>query len=208
MILKNQINQVDLAAVAKSCGVELKSNGNRYSGRCPFHEDRSPSFFVFPDNRFKCFGCGVAGDPADFIQLIYNCSFKEALAHLGIKPGGGFSHSTRKEIQERDHRQDLIALFREWERFAVHTYSLWVRATRTAIQGMTIEEFNRYGQILDPLPYWEHCLDILCSGDDREKFLLFKEHKEKGIKLLRRNYLFRPDFNYKEWLRKKELSNG
>ncbi len=40
----------------------------RKSGLCPFHNERSPSFYIFPDNRFKCFGCQLGGTSVDFIM--------------------------------------------------------------------------------------------------------------------------------------------
>ncbi len=207
MMIAEQIKSVDLVDVVKDAGVDLKLVGTRYSGHCPFHNDKNPSFFVFPDNHFKCFGCGVAGDAADFIQQFHSCDFKQALVHLNIRPGAA-SHEARYEYQERQHKNDLLKLFSEWERCAIHTYSILVRATHKATQDMTPERFEEFGLILDPLPYWENCLDILTFGDDQQKFLLFKEHIQKQIILLSRNYIFHPDFNYKAWLRETELVDG
>lgn len=51
--------------------VDLKLRGSRYLGLCPFHEDRNPSFSVFPDSgRYKCFSCGESGDVIDFVARI------------------------------------------------------------------------------------------------------------------------------------------
>jgi hypothetical protein len=61
--------------------VELKKVGKGYMGRCPFHEDKNPSFAVYHDG-YKCFGCGASGDVIDFIMQIRNCDFKEALEIL------------------------------------------------------------------------------------------------------------------------------
>ena len=49
--------------------VELKRAGKDYKARCPFHEERTPSFFVAPDKGiFKCFGCGKSGDVFTFLM--------------------------------------------------------------------------------------------------------------------------------------------
>ncbi len=51
--------------------------------KCPFHEDKSPSLKIYPDNnRFVCFGCGARGSPIDFVMKYKNCSFKEAVQYL------------------------------------------------------------------------------------------------------------------------------
>lgn len=66
--------------------VNLKRVGSgKYRGRCPFHDDRSPSFFVFENrNRFKCFGCGASGDVIQFLMQIENIKFKQAVSALCI----------------------------------------------------------------------------------------------------------------------------
>lgn len=54
----------------------------RMYGNCPFHSDRTPSFYIFPDNRFKCFGCQVHGTPIDYVMLRDNVSFLQAVKTL------------------------------------------------------------------------------------------------------------------------------
>ena len=63
--------------------VELRASGRNLVGRCPFHEDRDPSFVVFPETRtFHCFGCRAGGDVISFLRLRMNLSFSEALDSL------------------------------------------------------------------------------------------------------------------------------
>ena len=63
--------------------VVLKRSGRSYSGLCPFHREKSPSFFVSPDKQiFHCFGCGEGGDVFGFIRKIENITFKEAVEQL------------------------------------------------------------------------------------------------------------------------------
>jgi DNA primase len=48
--------------------IKLKKSGSYYITKCPFHDEKTPSFKVKPkDNHFKCFGCGAYGDMIDFI---------------------------------------------------------------------------------------------------------------------------------------------
>ena len=68
-------------------GVELRPQGGRLGGRCPFHEDRSPSLVVYPETAsFYCFGCGVGGDAIDFVRRAGGLGFREAIVRLGETP--------------------------------------------------------------------------------------------------------------------------
>ena len=70
---------IDLAQVVQEAGVGTQQQGSRQIGLCPFHDDKTPSFFIFDNQRFKCFGCGENGDVVDFVQKLYGLSFKDAL---------------------------------------------------------------------------------------------------------------------------------
>ena len=49
--------------------VQLKRKGRLYGGLCPFHSEKSPSFYVYPDTQsFYCFGCGAGGDAITFTK--------------------------------------------------------------------------------------------------------------------------------------------
>ncbi len=61
---------------------QLRQFGGRYNGLCPFHNERTPSFFIFPDNRFYCYGCNESGDAIDFQMKLKNYDFMEAVRSL------------------------------------------------------------------------------------------------------------------------------
>ena len=64
--------------------VQLRKTGSRFSGLCPFHDDRKPSLVVYPASQsWYCFGCGAHGDVFDFVQTMENLSFREAVERLG-----------------------------------------------------------------------------------------------------------------------------
>ena len=66
--------------------VHLKRSGNRYVGCCPFHNERTPSFFISEEGNFyKCFGCGEAWDSITFIEKIENVNFIEAIEIIAKK---------------------------------------------------------------------------------------------------------------------------
>ena len=65
----------------------LKKKG-RYLGLCPFHSEKSPSFYVYPQNQsFYCFGCGAGGDVITFIRRIENLEYMEAVKLLADRCG-------------------------------------------------------------------------------------------------------------------------
>ena len=68
--------------------VELKKTGRDFTGRCPFHEERTPSFTVSPTKQFyHCFGCGVHGSAVGFLMAFDRVSFPEALESLAREVG-------------------------------------------------------------------------------------------------------------------------
>jgi len=61
----------------------LRKGGKNYLAKCPLHEDRSPSFYVYPDtNSFYCFGCQKGGGVIKFVELYYGYDFKKAVEYL------------------------------------------------------------------------------------------------------------------------------
>jgi hypothetical protein len=63
----------------------LRRSGREQLGLCPIHGEKTPSFRVNENKgRFYCFGCGAGGDVIRFVELIEGCSFREALAILGM----------------------------------------------------------------------------------------------------------------------------
>lgn len=54
----------------------------RFRAACPFHPEKMASFFIFKDNKFRCFGCGEHGDAIDFVKIVYNLEFIEAVKYL------------------------------------------------------------------------------------------------------------------------------
>lgn len=68
--------------------VTLKRAGSNYSGLCPFHSEKSPSFTVFPATRsFYCFGCGSGGDVITFVMKSENLDYPEAVEFLADRAG-------------------------------------------------------------------------------------------------------------------------
>ena len=68
--------------------VRLRRAGQRYSGLCPFHNEKTPSFSVSPEHQyFRCFGCDAKGDVFKFVMMIEGLTFFEALKKLADQNG-------------------------------------------------------------------------------------------------------------------------
>lgn len=76
------IQQARSTPIEKFYEGRLRHSGSRLVGLCPFHEERTPSFFIFPDNHFHCYGCQVHGDVIDFVMKTKEISFIEAVRYL------------------------------------------------------------------------------------------------------------------------------
>src|SRR5918997_682819 len=71
-----------------SAHTDLKRSGTRYTGLCPFHDERSPSFSVDPAEKlYHCFGCGVGGDVIKFVEEKEGLGFPEAVEALADRYG-------------------------------------------------------------------------------------------------------------------------
>jgi len=76
--------------------VELRKTGTSFSGSCPFHADRIPSFRVYPDSkRFKCFGCGARGDVFEFLRRFDGKDFRTVVQELAAEAGIPFPADAR-----------------------------------------------------------------------------------------------------------------
>ncbi|MBK2043734.1 DNA primase, partial [Allofrancisella guangzhouensis] len=85
--IKDLISSADIVDVI-SRFVKLKKSGKNYKGCCPFHNEKTPSFFVTPDkNFFHCFGCQESGDTITFIEKINNLDFVDAVKTLAEMVG-------------------------------------------------------------------------------------------------------------------------
>jgi len=71
--------------VVEQSGVHLRRAGREFAGLCPFHSEKTPSFYLNDEKgKFYCFGCGEHGDVFDFVMKKLGVDFKAARAHLGL----------------------------------------------------------------------------------------------------------------------------
>lgn len=88
---KNQVGPAEIARAKLFPILSLYSFEKQKNHRlkvqacCPFHGEKSASFFIFQDNKFKCFGCGVHGSAIDFYMKLHSIDFRNAvLALIGV----------------------------------------------------------------------------------------------------------------------------
>lgn len=93
--------RANLAAVVSDY-TALKRSGSRLRGLCPFHDERTPSFFVDPARGlFHCFGCDAGGDVYDFLQRIEALTFPEAVERLARLEGVSLRYEELSPGQRR-----------------------------------------------------------------------------------------------------------
>ncbi len=105
MEIKDQIKRsVSITDVVQSYGLDLKPAGKNYKALCPFHTEKTPSFFVKPESdSFTCYGCNRFGDIFTFVQNIENVGFVEAMNiliekfNIQVEQKKGFNYSKEKK---------------------------------------------------------------------------------------------------------------
>ncbi|MEQ8330544.1 MAG: DNA primase [Longimicrobiales bacterium] len=99
--------------------VPLKKAGKEFKANCPFHDERTPSFYVVPDKGFyKCFGCGQSGDVFSFLMERSGMDFVEAVKHVAGRSGVEIREVGRDSNEEDPNRPlyELNAFARDWYR--------------------------------------------------------------------------------------------
>jgi DNA primase len=106
---------IDIAEVI-GARISLLRAGRYYKANCPFHSERSPSFFVDDVmQRYKCFGCGESGDALTFLEKYEGMSFSEALEELAQKAGITLKKFTKtKDDTLRDEILEVLSLARQY----------------------------------------------------------------------------------------------
>src|SRR6202167_3707574 len=91
--------------------VRLKKTGQNFTGLCPFHPEKTPSFGVHPVRQiYHCFGCGAGGDVFKFVQEMDKCPFPEAIRIVAEKCGIPVPRPRERSPQEYRENQQRSAL--------------------------------------------------------------------------------------------------
>lgn len=103
-------NKLDIVEVISQY-IKLTKAGANYKALCPFHKEKTPSFYVSPSRQiWHCFGCGVGGDVVGFVMKMENLEFKEALKILAEKAGVKLTYENPEVVSKK---QKLIEIHKK-----------------------------------------------------------------------------------------------
>src|SRR6202140_2404225 len=133
--------------------VRLKKSGQNFTGLCPFHAEKSPSFAVHPVKQiYHCFGCGVGGDVFKFVMEVDKVAFPEAIRVVAEKCGIAIPRpkaSSPEERKENQQRTLLVEMHREAQTFFVQQLggTLEGKAARAYLEdrGLDKDVIARFG---------------------------------------------------------------
>ena len=133
--------------------VRLKKTGKDFSGLCPFHQEKTPSFTVSPLKQiFYCFGCGKGGDVFNFVMDLEKSAFPEAVRTVAEKCGIAIPRPRERspeERQENQQRSALVEMHREAQAFFTKQISgtLEGKAARAYLEdrGLDNKAIDRFG---------------------------------------------------------------
>jgi len=164
--VKHVIHVPDAAA---RYGLDVSRNG---MARCPFHNDRNPSMKL-NDDYFFCFGCGERGDVIDLTAGLYGMNKAEAVHKLAEDFGVGcdIAMGDLAELQkmrldkerEQDEERQVFLLLTE------RLYTLRDGIVRFAPKSADEDLDPRFVEACHDLAWVEYLVDVLCTGDEREK---------------------------------------
>lgn len=110
-IIEEIKSRCDIASVISSY-ISIKPSGANYKGLCPFHGEKTPSFYINTSKQiYKCFGCGEGGDVINFVMRIENLDFMDAVKLLanrcGIEINTHVDESTKERMEKSKKFQDI-----------------------------------------------------------------------------------------------------
>ena len=146
----------------------LTKSGKDFRARCPFHEDKDPSFYVVPDKQiYHCFGCGAGGNVFNFLMQYENLSFRDALEMLAKRYGIDLPRRGGRESSEAEFTYRVNAL-------ATKVYRSALLNTK---EGLRAREYIRSRGIPEDIE--KDFLIGYCPSDGR---LLVGQAQKKGLK--------------------------
>lgn len=182
-------DKVDIESVISS-SISLKRRGKNLVGLCPFHNEKTPSFTVYPEsNSFYCFGCGAGGDVISFVRRMENLDYIEAVKAVaqmaGVSmPEDGYDDTLSKQ------RLRLLNANREAARF--YHECLMKPENRSALdyflkRGLDMSIIRRFGLGYAPND-WRELINHLKSKGFTEQELVHANLARRSDKNGRANY--------------------
>ena len=114
--MRDVVAAADMVEVVSGRTQLRRASGSRFTGRCPFHEERTPSFSVNPvDKLYYCFGCGKGGDLISFVRETENLDFVGAIEWLAerFRVPLEYEESSPRQEEARRGRERLLTLLEQ-----------------------------------------------------------------------------------------------
>ena len=151
--------------------VQLKRAGKEYQARCPFHDERSPSFTVVPQKQFyHCFGCGAHGSALKFLMEYEGLSFPDAVEALAAQVGLKVPRDERRAGQD-DKLAPLYAVLAEATAFFREELTRSERAQAYFARRQVSDEMVERYQLGYAPDRWDALVGKLGKGPERVKLL-------------------------------------
>ena len=195
--IQDLLQRVDVVEVVGR-HVQLKKTGSNFSGLCPFHSEKSPSFTVSPSKQFyHCFGCGQNGDAIRFLMEHNGMSFIEAVQDLAQQHGLQVPEeniSPQQRAQQEERKQKQATLTDVLER-AGADYRKQLKQAPVAIdylknRGLTGRIALRFGMGYAPAG-WHHLTSVFPEYTDpllEEAGLVIRQPDQAGDSTQDRRY--------------------
>jgi DNA primase len=146
--------------------VQLKKTGKNYTGLCPFHQERTPSFTVAQEKQiFHCFGCGAGGDVFRFLMLKNNMNFYEAVKFLAEQAGvvipSDASPRQKEAERERESLRRINSLAMDYFHHTLQHHEAAADARQyLAGRGISLEVLELF-QVGFAFPSWDNLLGFM-----------------------------------------------
>lgn len=188
MIPREYIDEVvrrsDITEVVSSY-VQLRHRGRTHTGLCPFHNEKTPSFVVYPETQsFYCFGCGAGGDVITFVRKINNLDYVEAVKMLAGRAGMPMPEEDDKAGRLRSR---VLAINKEAARFFYEQLNAENDDARTARaywrgRGLSDSTIRRFGLGYSPNDFGALRRHLRARGYTEEEMLAsgLQKRSEKG----------------------------
>nr|WP_330405515.1 DNA primase [Romboutsia hominis] len=185
--------------------IELKSSGINYKGLCPFHGEKTPSFYVNESKQiYKCFGCGEGGDVINFVMKMENLDFIDAVKVLaqkyGIEINTNMDEESKKKLEKIKKFQDIHTEAARFYFSNLHTKknSGYAYLRSRGLDNKIIKKFG----LGYSLASWNSLMDYLTSKGYSNKDLIecgLLAHKKESNKIYDkfRNRVMFPIFDYR-----------
>ena len=156
--------------------VPLTKAGKDYKARCPFHDEKTPSFTVSSDKQFyHCFGCGAHGSAIGFLMAHDHMEFREAVEELAARVGLALPEDAIGEDDAPEAGNELLGVLAEADRFYQRQLRHHPSAQRAVDylkgRGVSGEIAKRYGIGFAP-DGWDSLLSTLASNETQRTVLL------------------------------------